>query len=131
MTLEIFSLIDYIELILKHREYRYLNNEPFETIFIGNSGHLLISELDKCLTQERFEETIEIIQRFKHKHQDKSRIFKQILRDYEHIMNEVNQQDISSFFHQKYGLKNTDEVVALVQLRMDFIQEHQYKEIYL
>lgn len=124
--IELFGLIDYLKIVLQHKEYSYLNSEPFETIFISYTGEPIISELDSHLTNGNYAEALSVIQLYEDENPKMLKVFETIKQDYFALEPMHSFEDIAGIFEEKYGIPEGEELVALLNMQSKFIEEHEY-----
>lgn len=124
--MELFAIMDYIKMALEHKDYAYLNSEPFETIYISWSGNEEIAGLDELLTSGKYREALERIDQFRRTHQELYRIYLAIKRDYQMMSFAFSTEDILLKIKDKYGVPDGEELLTLLRIQESFLEEHEY-----
>jgi hypothetical protein len=123
--IELFALLDYIKLVIKHQEYQYLGYEPFETIFISHSDEPIISGISRDIADNRYVDALNQIHSYEQGYSQLHNIYLTIKKEFLSIGRDQLMNDSVVLLKEKYGIAHAEEMAALLELQANFIQEHE------
>lgn len=124
--MEMFAIMDYIKMAVEHKDYTYLNTEPFATIFDTWSGIDVFTDIDKVIQAGDYQKAVEEIEDFERKRQNLYRIYQSIRRDHQNLNRVYSSEDILQKIKEKFGIPDGEELMTLLHLQQTFLEEHEY-----
>jgi hypothetical protein len=123
--IELFALLDYIKLVIKYQEYRYLTHEPFETIFISYSDEPVISSINREIINNNFIDALNQIHSYEQGNSQFHNVYMSIKKDYFSMGSRHTTGDMTNLLQDKYGIMHGEEMMALLDLQASLIETHE------
>jgi hypothetical protein len=115
MKIDIISLLDLVELVLKLRKTTSLFEDPAKTMLEKHVDDDLVRTIQEMILLENYEQAIILIENYKHLNRELYSVYHSILREYQKNVNILSGGKLVDLINDKFGIRNVKEVVALIR----------------
>lgn len=124
-SIELFALFDYIKLIIRYKEYRYFELQPFKGILDSYTNEIAVSNVKSAISNNDYLEALNYMYSYEKAHSYLHKVYAAIKNDFFSLEDPHSEKDAMDLLQDKYGILQCEQIIALLELQIQLIQEHQ------